>query len=134
MDRRTPEEWALDQLDRLKDRQLIENDEFKEFHIEASNIIRLYLEKKFSILALESTTSELIVELRRRKSAEDNYVMLLRRFLEVCDLVKFAKYRPSSRECFDVLNDAYGMIKYMAVKNIEEAEAWYGRDALREKG
>jgi hypothetical protein len=121
--KKTPEEWALEQLDRVKDRQLIENDAFKEFHIEVSNIIRVYLEQKFSILALESTTSELIHELQQRKSAEENYIMLLRRFLEVCDLVKFAKYRASSRECYDVLNDAYGMVKYMAVKNMEEAKA-----------
>ncbi len=118
---KTPEELALERLDALKDRQLIENGEFKEFHIEASNIIRMYVEQKFLIQALECTTSDLMVVFQRKKLAEENYVTLLRRFLEVCDLVKFAKYRPSSRECHQIMNDAYGLVKFMYVKNAEEA-------------
>jgi hypothetical protein len=123
--KRSPEELALERLERLKDQQLIENDAVKEFHSEVSNIIRMYLEQKFLVQAMESTTAELIYEFRKLNKAEENYMILLRRFLEVCDLVKFAKYQPSSRECYDILNDAFGLVKFMFMKNAEETTGFH---------
>lgn len=114
---RTPEEIALEALDKLKQKELIQKGEYKSFHVEVSDIVRLYVEGKFRIQALESTTSELIAEFRQKRMIEENYVTLLRRFLEVCDLVKFAKYVPSHEECTEVLNEAYNLIKYRSTKD-----------------
>lgn len=109
---RLPEEVAMEALNKLKEKSLVEKGEYKQFHVEASDIIRLYVEGKFYIQALESTTSELILEFRQKRLMEENYVSLLRRFLEVCDLVKFAKYKPSNEECIEVFNEAVGLVKY----------------------
>lgn len=114
---RTSEEIALDALEILKNKGLIQKGEYKQFHVEVSDIIRLYMEGKFRIQALESTTSELIAEFRQKRLIEENYISLLRRFLEVCDLVKFAKYIPSNEECTEVLNEAYNLIKYRSTKD-----------------
>ena len=109
---RTPEEMALEFLEKLKEKALIEKGEFKQFHIEISDIIRGYVEGQFNIPALESTTSELIQAFKQKRVIEENYITLLRRFLEVCDLVKFAKYTPSNEECAEIFSEAYNLVKY----------------------
>ncbi|MBX7150672.1 hypothetical protein K1X84_03460 [bacterium] len=108
---RSPEEIAIENLDAVRQKQWIERGEFKIFHIEVSNIIRLYIEQKFQMPALELPTSELITEFRRRRLRDDNYSALLRRFLEVCDLVKFAKYQASQHECKEVFDQAYDLVR-----------------------
>lgn len=114
---RTPEEIALEALEKLKGKELIQKGDYKQFHVEVSDIVRMYIEGKFRVLALESTTSDLIAEFRQKRFVEENYISLLRRFLEVCDLVKFAKYIPSHEECTEVLNEAYNLIKYRSTKD-----------------
>ncbi|MBL7961642.1 hypothetical protein JNL27_15520, partial [bacterium] len=114
---RSPEEIALEALDKLKEKGLAEKGEFKQFHVEISDIIRGYIENKFRIPALESTTSELIAEFRKKRAMEENFITLLRRFLEVCDLVKFAKYKPSNEECMEVFNEAHNLVKYRPTKS-----------------
>lgn len=114
---RTPEEIAMENLNKLKEKGLIEKGDFKAFHIEVSDIIRNYIEGKFRIPALESTTSDLIREFRQKRPIEENYISLLRRFLEVCDLVKFAKYKPSNEECVEVLNEAFNLVQYRSTKD-----------------
>lgn len=108
---RLPEEIAIESLDAIRQKQWIEKGEFKIFHTEVSNIIRLYIEQKFLMPALELPTSELIAEFRRRRLSDDNYTALLRRFLEVCDLVKFAKYQASQHECMEVFDQAYDLVR-----------------------
>lgn len=114
---RSPEEIALEALDKLKEKGLAEKGEFKQFHVEISDIIRGYIENKFRIPALESTTSELIAEFRKKRAMEENFITLLRRFLEVCDLVKFAKYKPSNEECMEVFNEAHNLVEYRPTKS-----------------
>ncbi len=114
---RTPEEIALESLSKLKEKGLVGKGDFKSFHVEVSDIIRFYIEGKFRIPALESTTSDLIREFRQKRPIEENYISLLRRFLEVCDLVKFAKYKPSNEECIEVLNEAYNLVQYRSTKD-----------------
>lgn len=108
---KTPEEVALESLEHLRARRLEEHGYFKEFHVEISNIIRFFIEKKFRIKALEMPTSELMAECRRAGILEDNFLSLLRRFLELCDLVKFAKHPSSPGECRDVYDDAVNLVK-----------------------
>jgi len=115
---RTPEEIAIESLESLRDRRLIDKGEVKLFHIDVSNIIRLYVEQRFKTPALEMPTSDLIGEFRRRKLTNDSYVAFLRRFLEVCDLVKFAKYQASPAESAEVLEQAFDLVK-MNLRNVD---------------
>lgn len=108
---KTPEEIALENLEHLRARRLDEDGYFKEFHIEVSNIIRLFIEQKYRIQALEMPTSELLAECRQARIMEDNFLSLLRRFLELCDLVKFAKHPSSVGECRDLYEDAVNLVK-----------------------
>ena len=89
---------AWEQLEALKARDLISQGKIKEYHIEISDIIRRYLEGRFSLNAPEMTTEEFLNSLRQGARLEIIHKDLLREFLGYCDLVKFAKYTPESRE------------------------------------
>lgn len=108
---KTPEEIALESLEHLRAQRLDEEGYFKQFHIEVSNIIRLFIEQKYRFQALEMPTSELLAECRHARVMEDNFLSLLRRFLELCDLVKFAKHPSSVGECHDLYEDAINLVK-----------------------
>ena len=99
----SPEETALRELDRLLAENLLTKGEIKLFHLRISDILRRYIENRFSLKAPERTTEEFLVELSRADSATDallrGHKTLLTDFLTQCDLVKFAKHKPSLTEC-----------------------------------
>lgn len=94
---KSPDETALEELEKLLGMRLAERGLIKEYYIRLSDIIRSYLEDRFSICALDRTTWELYQEMRSRK-IERAHVEKIIDFLEGCDLVKFAKYLPMQKE------------------------------------
>ncbi len=90
---RPPHEIALEALDRLEESSLLEKGEIKEFHIQLSDVIRTYVEGRFRVPALEMTTLDILPGLKER-SLEPSILEGFEYFLNHCDLVKFAKYRP----------------------------------------
>jgi hypothetical protein len=91
---RPPHEVALDALARLEASAMLERGAVKEFHIEVSEILRRYVEARYRVPALEMTTAEVLAGLERVGVGAD-FRDGLRRFLDQCDMVKFAKVRPS---------------------------------------
>ena len=81
------------ELGRLKKKGYLEERKMKEFYSELSNILRRYFERQYLIVALESTTEELISTLKQ-KEFNSGAVQKIKEVLEACDLVKFAKYDP----------------------------------------
>jgi hypothetical protein len=101
---RPAHEIALEALAALGGSGMLERGEVKEFHIEASDILRRYVEARFRVEALEMTTREVLTGLEATGS-EPRFRDGLGAFLEQCDLVKFAKVRPgadASRELLDL--------------------------------
>jgi hypothetical protein len=86
----------------------------KEFCILVSNTIRFYLEERFDFRAPERTTEEFLRELSATDLLLPEQKESLGKFLESCDLVKFAKYEPGENE----LRELHGA----AVKLVEETE------------
>jgi hypothetical protein len=91
---RFPHLEAYEGLDRLEASDLLERAEIKEYHILASEIIRTYVEGRFGVYALEMTTGEVVERLRSSDLPEDA-VEAFGGFASRCDLVKFAKLRPT---------------------------------------
>jgi hypothetical protein len=90
-------EIAKEKLLTLKNRDLLQENRTKEYHFQLSEIVRWYLERRFGILALEQTTEEIRMALKkidfpRRLFSTTNGL------LDFCDLVKFAKYQPPFNE------------------------------------
>ncbi len=91
-------EFAFDQIERLIEENYIERGMFKHFYQGISEILRTYIENRFSLRAPERTTEEFLQELRENDVLEDAYKKILKEFLEHCDLVKFAAYQPQNEE------------------------------------
>ncbi len=97
VDTRLPWEIALDELGKLKNSDWVARGLYKEYYLRLSEIFRKYLERRYGISALERTTHEIIMEFRGL-SLEKREEEAIRHFLEECDLVKFAKYDPTSED------------------------------------
>ena len=99
---RPPHEIALDALARLEASAMLERGAVKEFHIEVSEILRRYIEARYRVPALEMTTAEVLSGLARVGVGAE-FREGLRRFLDQCDMVKFAKVRPTPEASREVL-------------------------------
>ena len=86
-------ELALQKLAQLQQKQLWKNEQTKEHYAELSLILREYLEMRYSIAALESTTAEI----QKMLTATDFPVAArvdLKELLLKTDLVKYAQSQP----------------------------------------
>jgi len=92
-DTRTPEQKALDDLDALPALGL----PVKEFYDRVSDILRLYLSRRYGVDALQMTTHDLLRALRDTADS-DAARMPTKALLDRCDLAKFARYAPADSE------------------------------------
>ena len=92
---RPAHETALEALDRLERSPLLERGEIKEFHIRVADVLRVYVEERFQVPALESTTMDLLQDMARAGIREDIREGFSS-FLGPCDMVKFAKAKPDA--------------------------------------
>jgi len=105
---RPAHEVAFERLRALVREQLIEQGKIKQFYERISNILRHYIEDRFELHAPERTTEEFLIEMRCSDTFADSEKQRLGRFLEHCDLVKFAKYQPTTeqiQQTFDLVKD-----------------------------
>ncbi len=107
---RPAHEIAFEELNALKESTLLEEGKLKAFYIRMSEIIRKYVEGRYFIVALELTTHELVEELQSAE-LEKPHIDLFQEFLESCDLVKFAKFKPSSDEVEKILCQAFDLVE-----------------------
>ncbi len=77
----------------------------KQFYTELGDAFRSYFERTYHFPALESTTWEVIRDLKSNR-AEEEIVELSSQILEEADLVKFAKYEPNEAACKNVMKNA----------------------------
>ncbi|MDP8266159.1 MAG: hypothetical protein P9M07_04360 [Candidatus Aceula meridiana] len=89
---------AYEALEELKRLNLPAAGKIKEYYTVLSDIVRRYLESQFDIHAPEMTTEEFLHTLHLSPSLVARHKELLFHFLNLCDLVKFAKYGPSLSE------------------------------------
>ncbi len=113
-------EVALLELENLKNSELLEKRQFKEYYIILSDTIRKYLERRYQITALDRTTQEVKAELKRAK-VEGEMIDSAYGFLHSCDLVKFAKYIPSKEEIENHRNEALTIINITKQEEVQPA-------------
>lgn len=93
IDNRLPHEIALDELARIEQLSLPQSGRFKEHYILVSDCVRLYVEQRFSLPALERTTAEIKGDLRMA-AIDQEFAIRFIQLLNEADLVKFAKHTP----------------------------------------
>jgi hypothetical protein len=90
-----PYEWTKYRLKLLDESGRLENRQWKEYYTELTYIIRRYIDSKVYGQTLESTTGQLIKELKIAMSEKDMHItdktqVRLEEILQKADLVKFA--------------------------------------------
>ena len=120
--KRPPHEIALDELEQLKQDQLLEKGEVKQFYSRISDIIRRYFEGRFFIPALEMTTGQLM-DAMGKAEIEPEVIEISEKFLNLCDLVKFAKYVPSNEENQSAMDSAFQIVEMTKIIIESAAEA-----------
>jgi hypothetical protein len=98
-----PHERALLELGRLRHAGLLAQRRVKDHFTELAGIARRYLERRYGLDVMESTTAETLARLREGGHAAGE-LDRLREVLETADLVKFANHEPS-RQASEVLTD-----------------------------
>jgi hypothetical protein len=102
---------AVSALRALEDRGAPDVDAADAWFVELSSIARRYLEQRYEIRAPELTTEEFLQVAIARPELREDHRGLLTSFLERCDRVKFAGYRPDAQESLATLAAARGFVE-----------------------
>jgi hypothetical protein len=102
---------AVAKLRTLEDRGAPAADGADAWFVELSAIVRSYLERRYEIRAPELTTEEFLLEAARSGRLSGEHRSLLEAFLERCDRVKFAGYRPDADESMASLKSARAFVE-----------------------
>lgn len=119
-------ELALQKLSELQQKQLWKNGQTKEHYAELSLILREYLETRYGIAALESTT----VEIQKLLATTDFPADLksgLKELLQKTDMVKYARSQPPEAVHEQVLEKARELVAPNHVKKQETAKISVGK-------
>lgn len=120
---------ARERLSQLKESNLWQSGNSKEYYTDLTDIAREYLEGQFNIDAVEMTSDEILSEVRKLQFGNSVFAKL-QDTLTTADLVKFAKANPSPSQneaAFNDINsfveDSYVFYQEMEKKKAEEAKA-----------
>ncbi|MBO7263297.1 MAG: hypothetical protein J6U93_02105 [Alistipes sp.] len=117
-----PHVIAIKALDELRNRKLWQNGKHKLYYSTLTEILRLYIEDRWAVGALEMTTDEIISALRDvdiKHDSRSNLVAILR----TADMVKFAKALPDAEE-----NEQLFTYAYYFVENTKSVEVEHNED------
>ena len=84
-----PYEEAMQALLALKSRNLWQNGQEKEYYTELTDILRVYIDRRFGINAVEMTSTQIMEKIRQNEEAHIANDQL-NNVLEIADFVKFA--------------------------------------------
>ncbi|MBI3364363.1 MAG: hypothetical protein HY033_05595 [Ignavibacteriae bacterium] len=124
---RPPHEVALEALRSLESEKLWQRGKVKEYHSSLTDIIRTYIERRFKVMAMESTSDEILHSLRLSIRSNDVYEKL-KEMLLCADLVKFAKYQPDANDHEASLADAFAFVEATWKEYAEPAKQMEGAE------
>lgn len=112
---------ALKQLNEVKDQKLWQQGKTKAYYTSISDILRIYIENRFYLHALEQTTDDILKSFRSM-DIEQESKSKLRQVLILADLVKFAKEQPLPNENEITLENAISFVEATAQKEEHRKE------------
>ncbi|MCE5229734.1 hypothetical protein LLG95_09085 [bacterium] len=97
--------WALHEIDRRSRLPVCQSGPAKAIFTLVSEVVRLYLERRYGISAIDMTTMECMRALQQRDPGDD-VIRWVQDFLDECDTVKFTKIDPAPERWGTIWNDA----------------------------
>jgi hypothetical protein len=96
-----PFQIALDLLFKLNDKNLLKQNEVKEYYSQISEILRKYIESGLGLKAMEISSNEIISSLKQQRIETRS----IEKVFTISDLAKFAKFKPleiENKECLEM--------------------------------
>ena len=105
-----PYEVAVKSLEALHDEHLCERGQVKEYYTRLTDILRVYLHRRFGINAMEMTSTEIRAAVRKNQETRPSEAYMAK-ILEISDFVKFAKVRPMPEDNERAFRDAMQFVE-----------------------
>lgn len=109
------QERILAALAALDQQRVWQQGDHKSYHSRLTDLLRSYIEERFRVPAMESTTDELLKELRVSPLNNDQRGQL-ENMLRLADMVKFAKALPSPQENEQMMAGALRFVQDTAAR------------------
>jgi hypothetical protein len=100
---------ALETLEKIRQEAIWKDNKTKEYYSEIADTVRLYIEERFKINALELTSDE-IIKVFKSQVVDSESKGKLTQILTLSDFVKFAKQIPIEVEHTLTLNNAFDFV------------------------
>lgn len=113
-----PIEWALEELNKLEAKGLWQNGKAKAYFSELDEILKIFLERKFGLKALESTAEELIVKIKPL-CKEERHFNNLKNGLRLSAMVKFARQQSLPEENVQALDAVRDFVNSQEAPKLE---------------
>lgn len=110
---------ALRELEKIRNQKLWQSGKQKQYYTGITDTLREYIEKRYSVSAMEKTSSEILSELTDKKIEKRVYDELDDLF-KLSDLVKFAKYIPIEAENEEAIPKAVTFINSTFMQEVVE--------------
>lgn len=117
-----PYQKAIQELDQISSQKLWQHGREKEYYTRLTEVIRIYMESRFNISALEMTSAEILDEARMIQMEYPAAYDSLIKLLQIGDLVKFAKWHPQPEENELSLNICYLFVNQTKVEETVVAQ------------
>ena len=88
---------ALQALQELESKNLPQQQQIKLYYSELTDILRLYMEQHFGFNAMESTSDEILEQMNSEEQTK-THVADIQTLLQLSDMVKFAKSKPTDND------------------------------------
>ncbi|MGH1335645.1 MAG: hypothetical protein ACRBFS_05910 [Aureispira sp.] len=120
LERQTPEQWTLEQLELLEAQNYLTQNKFIAYHTAISLILRTYFHKRFKIEALEQPNSYFLPKLEQHPFLQgSNLQEELSTVLKQADLIKYAKASPlpiANEKAAKVIRDVVAVVRAYLVE------------------
>ena len=103
-------ELAMRKLAKLEADKLWQQGDVKPYYVALTGILREYLEGRYKVPALESTTDEIMSFMASKTLSEQN-ILKLKDLLQRADLAKFAKFKPEPKYHMEGMEFAREFVK-----------------------
>lgn len=105
-----PHVIAMNGLEELKLKKLWQAGKTKDYYTELTDIVRVYIEDRFNVKAVEMTTDE-ILEGLKNTDVEYESINKLGNTLRLADMVKFAKEKPLPLDNDNAMSNSVDFVK-----------------------
>ena len=113
-----PHVIALRDLEHLRHEKLWQSGQTKAYYTRLTEIVRTYISGRYGINAMESTSDDILAQLKQCGLTDNDLYTKLEGLLSCADLVKFAKMSPLPTENDTFLLDAVIFVNHTKIREL----------------